>query len=1082
MQNKIITIILISLFIFPLLSLGQNKFQPVFDHSLMAERDYFSQNVSKPETSLRVLAVMVDFQTDNDSRTTGDGHFDLRDTSKKFLDAPPHNRSYFNQHLAFLKNYYEKVSDNVLNVSFELLDSIYRLPHEMKYYSPIKSSKNNVELGNLVNDTWKLVDSLAVASLHPIDYQQYNTFIIFHAGVGRDIDLASLYGYDPTPYDIPSLYINLKSMRTMFNDDNYAGIALDSGRFHVTSSMILPETETRDQVPFPLGINGLIIASIGSHLELPDLFNTINGSSAIGRFGLMDGQSIFSWNGAFPPEPCAWEKQYLGWIKPIEIKSSDSIFTFPAKSLTGSSDTTFKVNINSEEYFLIENRNRDANGDGAIVTMIVGGDTVRKRWLRDTSNFNAIDQDSLYGTIIDVDEFDWSLPGGVDSRTKTFYDGGILIWHIDENIINQNIASSTINADANKRGVNLMEADGSPDIGQSYDLLHPGSGSESGTALDFWFAGNSAPLRKYDTTGFTPTSYPSSNSNTGANSHIYINRFSERGPRMSARIKIGDEQISLLPQFPKSVGKNFKCNSITALGYDPGNQGLIVSANPPVDTSNFVYQSPAIYGWKFDGSSLITGVDSTPLPLSLQYLNARFTGKIAVHDFSRDLISDLVISVNSDVPGSYLLGWSLADTDLDNKLDSLFSPFFVAREISTSPVFSDSSIAYGTKNGSIYFVKSDGNITGAVSLNVFDSTEIVGLSLLSNNSFIALSAKGDVRKIYNNGTVSELKNYGHSLNAPAASAFLSANSYWADVVGQCIAFASKDGYLFVVDSLLNVLNGFPVATGGEINNSPAIGDVDGDNIKDIVVFSGSKIYAVNATGAYLDNFPITVSSQKPILTSPIIADVNGDGLVDIVAVTQEGIVVAYNSQGRMVNGFPLLSGPNSGSTPAVFYMDSLCLSCIDIGLAVGSDDGFVYAWKTGGMVTGLIAPPVMPWPQYLHDAQNTGMSAEVSAPISKSDNYLPAERAYNWPNPVTAADNFRTHFRFYVKENSSIHFKIIDPAGDLVNQFDTNGIGGIDNEFEWDASALQSGVYFVHIEAGGSSGSGYSIFKMAIVR
>jgi hypothetical protein len=110
------------------------------------------------------------------------------------------------------------------------------------------------------------------------------------------------------------------------------------------------------------------------------------------------------------------------------------------------------------------------------------------------------------------------------------------------------------------------------------------------------------------------------------------------------------------------------------------------------------------------------------------------------------------------------------------------------------------------------------------------------------------------------------------------------------------------------------------------------------------------------------------------------------------------------------------------------------------------------------------------------------MSTEVNAPISKSDNFLPAERAYNWPNPVTAADNFRTHFRFYVKENSSIHFKIIDPAGDLVTQFNINGIGGIDNEFEWDASALQSGVYFVHIEAGGSSGSGHSIFKMAIVR
>jgi hypothetical protein len=1077
-QRTIITFLFISILFIPLLLNGQQKYQPVFDHSLRYDDEYLDETVGKTETSLNLLVVMVEFQTDNDSRTTGDGFFDLRDTIKRFLDAPPRNQSYFSNHLTFLKNYYEKVSDGKLNISYRLLDSIYRLPYEMKHYSPSKTSKKNIELGWLVHDTWKLVDSVSIEHNQPINFSDYNAYVIFHAGVGRDIDLATIYGYDPTPYDLPSLYVNLK---TMFEDTLSLGVPVDSGRFYIANSMILPETETRSQVPFPLGINGLLVASVASHLGLPDLFNTKDGRSAIGRFGLMDGQSIFSWNGAFPPEPCAWEKQYLGWIKPIEIKSSDSVFYLPAKSLFGSADTTYKVNISASEYFLIENRNRDANRDGAIVTMIAGNDTIRKQWLKDTTHFNASYQDSLYGVIIDVDDFDWSLPGGVDSRTKTFYDGGILIWHIDETIINSKLGTNSINADPKKRGVNLMEADGSPDIGQSYDLLHPGSGSESGTALDFWFDGNSAPLRKYDSTGFTPTSYPNSMSNTGANSHIYINRFSERGPRMSARVKIGDEQIIPLRNFPKYIGSDFKPNSLTVTGTESGIPSILVSANRVVSG----YQLPSIFGWKLDGSPLIDGMDSSGRLAYLSSVDNKFIGKIAVSDFSGDLLSDMTIgcSANENLIRGKLLGWSMSDKEPDHIIDPLFL-FDVTHKITTSPVVSDSFIAYGSESGYVYFVQADSILAGAGSIKVFDSASVVGLNLISDNKYLALSAIGEARitSLYPNQVLGEIKNFGHPFNSPAVSGLLSGNNYWKNEVGSCIVFASTDGYVFLTDSQLNPLNGYPVSTNGMIVNAPAIGDVDGDNIKDIVVFSGNKIYAFNATGALVDNFPIIVATGQPILASPVLGDVDGDRSVDIVAATQEGLIVAYNKQGKMVTGFPLLSGPNSGATPAIFYMQSLCLSCVDIGLAVGSDDGNVYAWKTGSLATGLLSPPIIPWPQYLHDAKNTGMSYDVLTPISKSDNFLPSERAYNWPNPVTATDGFKTHIRYYIKDDANVKIKIIDPAGDLVAQFETRGIGGIDNEVEWNASALQSGVYFVHIEASSSSANGHSIIKMAIVR
>ncbi|TLY33312.1 MAG: hypothetical protein E6K56_01180 [Ignavibacteria bacterium] len=159
-------------------------------------------------------------------------------------------------------------------------------------------------------------------------------------------------------------------------------------------------------------------------------------------------------------------------------------------TLPNPEDSVYRVLISAKEYFMVENRNRDANRDGATVTMVRNGQTVLRTWARDTVGFNAFNPDSLYGVVTDVDEFDWSLPGGVSARTGELFDGGILIWHIDENVIEANYDADAVNADPDRRGVNLEEADGSQDIGQSYGLIDPGAGSESGTVLDFWYAGD----------------------------------------------------------------------------------------------------------------------------------------------------------------------------------------------------------------------------------------------------------------------------------------------------------------------------------------------------------------------------------------------------------------------------------------------------------------------------------------------------------------------------------------------------------------------------------------------------------------
>ena len=83
--------------------------------------------IAVPET-IKVLAVMVQFQQDNDTRTTGNGQFVLTAPSDSIIDAPPRNRQYFRDHLTFVENYYRKVSKRKTLVQATVVDSVFTLP------------------------------------------------------------------------------------------------------------------------------------------------------------------------------------------------------------------------------------------------------------------------------------------------------------------------------------------------------------------------------------------------------------------------------------------------------------------------------------------------------------------------------------------------------------------------------------------------------------------------------------------------------------------------------------------------------------------------------------------------------------------------------------------------------------------------------------------------------------------------------------------------------------------------------------------------------------------------------------------
>lgn len=1037
-------------------------------HPVMASRaDAFStprQFRSAPDT-IDLLAVMVQFQIDTDTRTTGNGQFDLSNPAEIGLDSPPHNRRYFEDHLTFLANYYRKVSKGKTLIRATLIDTVFTLAAQMARYSPPKSGPNTV-VGDLARDTWTQVST----SGRVPDFSRYECFVVFHAGVGRDVDLTATIGFDPTPLDIPSLYIGLNAFKSFYGE-TYAGIPVRNN-FRITNTIIMPETETREIPATPtnftlrLGINGLLCASVGNYLGLPDLFNTSDGRSGIGRFGLMDGQSIFSFAGAFPPEPSAWEKYWLGWIQPIVLPSGTYDVVLPATSTSDRSDrvdTVYRVPVSASEYFLIENRNRDWARNGQRVTLSYNGIISQKSYQRDTVGFNASNLSDIRGNVIDVDDFDWSLPGGVSATTNEFFDGGILIWHIDETVIAQGLATNGVNANPTRRGVDVEEADGSQDIGQSYGQLEPGSGSEEGTALDFWFQGNIAPVYRNE---FSATSYPNNASNSGANSHFSVREISRRATRMTARIILGDEQVKVLRGFPKSLAQKIVPTSLTVADLGPAvGQSLLVLtdflfATKPLREPVGEFALAGIYAWKPDGTGAVRS-SSGEFAFATQR-GGEFIGSPAVRDLNGDGIAEVV--VNYLAPGLAPLSFARAYSAAPSGPESLATVFFntpFSTTALTAPVISDSAIVLGGANGYGLSVSFSGSVIDT-SRRLADT--IVGVSRTPNpRAFIATTRNGLIALIESRGTTepTRLRDVRKRIVGPAVSGIV-ANE-------ERIACSAADGSVFLFDRNLVLSAGFPVATGSAMEQSPALADIDADGNRDIIVFAGNKIFAYNYAGALLDNFPRQIPSPKSITSNPVVADVDGDGDVDIVAVSEDGLVVAYDKNGQLTRGFPLQAGIGSQSVAAFAVRDTVMLA------VASSEDGSVAAWRTG-VARGT---PSIPWGQYQRDAQHTGLATEPIAGTPVSTAFFPKDRAYNWPNPVTDG---KTFIRYFVNENATVKIRIFDLAGDLVTEMSAPGIGGVDNEVEWNVGGVQSGVYLARIEASGGGKNETAIVKVAVVK
>lgn len=1001
--------------------------------------DGLSAAETAPDT-LRILAIRVEFQESTSSLTTGNGKFDLSDPgpNEVRLDPPPHNTRYFQDQLMALANYFHTVSNGKLVIESDVFPAApndsYTVSNEMSYYSPLRDDDLlDLRLAQLFEESFSLADNAG-----EIDFSQYDSFMLFHAGVGGDFALS----FDPTPQDIPSVFLDFQTLRETLGggDPNYQGIPVNNGNTLIKDGMILPETQSQEG--FEIGLLGTMAIMFGHQLGLPNLFDTETGRAGIGVFGLMD-QGSGNFFGLLPAEPCAWSKLFLGWESAIEIRNGEHLPI--AAPQTTNANKIYKIPINSNEYFLVENRFRDFNNDSLTVGRDADGTRVELVW---DSQGQRLLFEAPAGVITRVGEYDFGIPGS-----------GILIWHIDERVIAEKFAANRVNADPNRRGVDLEEADGAQDLGQVYGFLSPGAGAENGVPEDMFWGTNDINMlvNSAETVAFTPFSKPNSRSNSGANTSISITDFSAQDTVMSFSLR-NDIARAGFPQFAGTA--DIFINS--AITVDLNNDNII-------EIILTTYGNTDVLAWNAAGGKIIANSDSAtvaklngsqtlPVAIFAQPPGTRAFSPAAV---TIDGVMAVIVSTDQVVAA-----YRAQDADLNGRADSLFV-YESNQTLTTAPtVLSEGGdVVVGTASGELRVIDANG---AELQRFVVAGDSITGLASLPPNRIAFTAKNGAFGVLPTDGTNSTTKNANAAFSKSPVIVDLNKDGE-LDVVA-----VTGNGEVFAISQGGDLLPGFPRATGLSIASQLAVGDVDDDRLMEIVFVAENRLYVLNQIGNTENHFPVKLSDSElneRSLSSPILVDLDSDDVPEIVIGSGSGEVVAFHGTGEAVSGFPLSAGAAVNSTPFIHDLDDNG----NLDMVVAAEDGFVYVWE----LNRSFNPDGSPWPGLFGGIGHPNANLRVLSQSPVADELMPANSVYNYPNPT---EGNATTIRYRLNFAAQVNIKIFDLAGELVHELSGPGLAPAENEVNWSLDNIESGVYLARVEAQAANARESKIIKIAVVK
>ncbi len=1011
------------------------------------------------QSSVSICALRVSFQEDDNEATTGTGKFLYAGTLPcddfPEIDPPPHNNAYFKDHIRALANYYSHASNGNLEIDtlqsevFPLDDLIsYQLPRKMEYYHPfLQEDSVDIRLAEL------FVEAVQLADLDTdIDFSQYDVIVVFHAGVGQDFDLF----LDPTPYDIPSAYLNSNDLKNYFAETGET-----SSGFPVDRGLILPESQNHLFYPnwedvfggasipcdYQIGLNGTFAFMMGFYLGLPGLYNTETGATGVGKFGLMD-QGSANLNGLIPSYPSAWERKFMGWDTPVVADGFHDVKLHYAES--GSDTTLWLIPIDDNEYFLIENRYSHVHPG---VTL----DSIQYKLYLDTGEK---DWPALLPILVDSIKPAFSPTTGVMLSTPRYDIGlpgsGLLIWHIDESVIDANLVTNSINNDREHRGVDLEEADGAQDIGYESQMI--GASVDIGWYFDPWFADNEGfwhlnpdytedpdyPENDEKRIGFTGITNPSSKSNDWAYTGIAVDSIGPAEAVMDFRIEVkydlsgfqiyeqGMRPVSEIVMIPIDLDTTDNSNELFVTGkygrsyiaFTFDNSGNKLTVSPYLRGNNFVLSS-------FGGKQVLISISNSEHSDTSLY----------VFFFEIDKSGNVVFSNGRPIPGNQLISniISLQDGILvctfDDQSDSYYLVKYFPDGNRYESIISDYPIYRFSGKGNLIF----GDTREGTILHIYPST-------------LEYNELGDLIN-------SETINMG--------LAYIDEN-----IQADLVILHSEQLYL-----ILNPLDDVSeiITYDGEFDSTLAFSDIDGDGKVEIIAKNSTEIYAFNENLTIEGNFPVSVPNQysgKTFQPNVLTTDVDGDQILDIIVTLEDVGILAYNFHGDLIDGFPKAL-PNSVTEQSVL-MDNENGAFIVTSNSAGTDIVGLYLSLSGDPLSENA------WYCFGGDVEHSFHYPIISqGDAVTSDGLLNQKKTFNWPNPTK---NNHTAIRYFPTADCNIAIDIYDLAGDFITSFkDSDPLINDYNEIEWNVSDIANGVYFAVVKATSGSKTESKIVKIMVI-
>jgi len=990
--------------------------------------------------TLKVLALRVEFLEDSTPLTSGNGKMDLigflAPDSGLFYD-PPHNKVYFERQLQGMKNFYLLNSLGKLYLDCTVMPNgntdCYQLPHPMEYYGDTISTEG-IETGlcRLMNDAIRIADrdpSLVFAN--------YDAIIIFHAGAGLQSDIRN-----DSPFDLLAGTIPSEALQS------YLGISFipaDEGQTHIYSATILPEMMRQDTLyegqTNILGMTGLagtlcheFVHVLGGY----DLYDVTGNSMGVGAWSLMGfGGWLGEWSAGAPPGVIpgmldAFHKVYFGWVEPLVVnipKESIPIFaaTMDSTRFTIRGDSLspliVKIPISQTEYFLIENRQTDFRKKDTIVVDTEDGVLI---WIEDG-------------------EYDFFLPGS-----------GILIWHIDEQVIAEYGPYNAINIFPEHKGVDLEEGDGIQDF-DKWSGISQFDYQVYGSQYDpFYINGFNSQ--------FTDSTAPNSDGYYGK-SYIRLNTLSTPDTAMYLKVRFGLLQNG----FPKDPGRYVKMLSATYTDLDQNGTSEIITSD----------SAGRIFTWNSDGSSYLTGLNG-----SFANIPTSMIGSVAVGDVWGDDKQEVVCAGEDGRVFVYPYTGIHSNASMNANDRILASPVLIDLDNDGKK-----EIIVGALNMNLYIWKGDG--TNYLTFPLYLGSELrspVSLTDTINPQIVVLGSDNKLFLINSDGTIASgfplsLSNNALLNTVPPVVGDIDRDGNKEIIVLVNTGFNYK---LYIIDLCGQIKYTSSDIIQSPIYSAPSLVDIDNDGYLEIIIAAKNKIYALNFNGTLQTNYPfkqdstftttevvagwlITVDVPFIFTSSPITCDINNDGYLDIIIGSPKYGLLGFNGlNGKLLNYFPLATVGSVSATPLIIDLDEDG----DMEITVGSDAGIFYVWDFPTITQELV------WNQYLKDGCHTGLISALP-PLPTPENIV-VKNFYAYPNPAGKEITVRY---WLGKTPGNVKINVLDVNGkSKYEKTNSSNIALTDNEQKIPLDNIASGIYILRLEVNSDQKKEVKFYKFAIVK